>query len=241
MDLDWTQESAAGVALVRARLRNERATDRRVRLRNRLDGPVLPPRRQGTPEAGWDRDGVTAVVPGGDTVAVGYACPAPTGKPPVAIDEVGPADEAEDDATPAAAVRDLGTHRPPRAVLRDGAGAGSNGSTRVAPHCPKRGDAPGAPEERQTSRPSAQLPDDAGSLFDRYRTRIRTVEALNAAGVVEATALLDANGGIEGVASLAGRLDADARELRTLARVADALADRAAATALPTDALRRLS
>ncbi|QKY20391.1 hypothetical protein B4589_008365 [Halolamina sp. CBA1230] len=241
MDIDWTQESVAGVTLVRARLRNERATDRRVSLRNRLDGPVLPPRRHGTPEAGWDRGGVTTVVPAGDTVALGYACPAATAEPPVTVEEVDPADGSTSDSTPEAAVRDLGDHRPPRAVLGGENDGGRREPTESDPRCPTSDDVPNAPDERQKPQRSASLPDDAESLLDRYRTRIRTAEALNAAGIVEATTLLDANGGLGGVESLAVGLDADARELRTVARLADALADRAVATAPPTDALRRLS
>ena len=229
------------MTLVRARLRNERATDRRVSLRNRLEGPVLPPRRHGTLEAGWDRDGVTTVVPAGETVALGYACPAPETAPPVTVEAVGPADGRTSDSTPEAAVRDLGDHRPPRAVLGDENGREPSEPTESDPRCPTPDDVPNAPDVSQEPPRSASLPDDAESFLDRYRTRIRTAEALNAAGVVEATTLLDANGGLAGVESLAVDLDADARELRTVARVADALADRAAATTPPTDALRRLS
>ncbi|WP_053949176.1 DUF7857 domain-containing protein [Halolamina sediminis] len=243
MELDWTQESAAGVTLVRVRLRNERATDRRVRLRNRLDGPVLPPRRHGVPAAGWDRDGVTEVVPANQTVALGYASPAPTTAPPVTIDEVGRVEEESDHSTSEAAVRELGDHRPPRAVL-GGESESDRGKTGGERSVVDR-TADTIDDQRDTtdgrSARHASLPDEAGVLLAPYRTRIRTAEALNTAGVVEATALLDANGSLAGVESLAADLDADARELRALARAADALAARAAATAPPTDALRRLS
>lgn len=243
MELDWTQESTAGVTLVRIRLRNERATDRRVRLRNRLDGPVLPPRRHGTPAAGWDRDGVTRVVPAGETVALGYASPAPTATPPVTVDEVGPVEAEPDDSTPAAALRELGDHRPPRVVLgreSESYGGETGGERSVVGRTTDAID-----DQRETvdrcSQRGASLPDEAEALLAPCRTRIRTAEALNAAGVVEATALLDANGGLAGVESLAADLDADARELRALARAAEALAARAAATTPPTEALRRLS
>ncbi|MFD1526834.1 DUF7857 domain-containing protein, partial [Halolamina salina] len=188
MDLDWTQESVAGVTLVRVHLRNERATDRRVRLRSRLDGPVLPPRRHGTPAAGWDRDGVTTVVPADGTAALGYASPAPTATPPVILDDVGPVEDKPGDSTPEAAVRELGDHRPPRAVLGEESENRGNGtdwdqSLLDLPTHMIEG-------ERDTtdgrSARRASLPDEAEALLSPYRTRIRTAEALNAAGVVEA-------------------------------------------------------
>jgi hypothetical protein len=63
------------VTLVRAELRSAVAVDLRVRVRNELDGPVLPPRRAGVPEAGWDADGFSGVVPADGRLGVGYACP----------------------------------------------------------------------------------------------------------------------------------------------------------------------
>lgn len=243
MDLDWIQESAAGVTLVRARVRNGRATDRRIRLRNRLDGPVLPPRRHGTPEAGWDRDGVATVVPANGTASLGYACPAPASEPPVVVAEVGAATAETSDSTAEAAVRELGDHRPPRAVLGDETGTRAASGTTTDVEAPEitdagtRSDSAEEPERPDTD----TLPDGAAELLGRYRTRVRTAEALDAAGVVEATALLDANGGLAGTESLASDLEADVRELRALARVAESLATRAAATTPPTDALRRLS
>jgi|AntRauTorcE11898_2_1112593.scaffolds.fasta_scaffold01366_8 hypothetical protein len=226
MDLDWTQQSAAGVSLVTARLRNERATDRQVRLENCLDGPILPPRRNEVPEAGWDRDGVTTVVPAGNSVALGYACPAPESTPPVAIDSVGPAgDDEETDAV--AAVRELGDHRPPREVL-----AASDESGEL--------DGPTGTEMKTTASETDHAPDIDDPLAE-FRTRVETVEALRAAGVQEATDLLAANGGIAGVEALASSLDADAAQLRTLAAAAETLADRAEAATPPTESLRRLS
>ncbi|NHX37147.1 MULTISPECIES: DUF7857 domain-containing protein [Halolamina] len=241
MELNWTQEAAGPVTLVHARLRNERATDRRVRLRNRLDGPVLPPRRHGVPEAGWDREGTTAVVPAGESVALGYACPAPEADPPVVVDDVTAADAPASDDTPETAVRELGDHRPPRAVLggerADPAIDADDDESRSEP---PDGDPPTG--DLVTETPEAtSLPDGVAARLDRPRTRIRTAEALTAVGVVEATTLVDANGGLRGVESLAAELDTDARELRALARTARALADRAAAAAPPVEDLRRLS
>ncbi|WP_424007613.1 hypothetical protein [Haloferax denitrificans] len=126
-DIDVT--AADGVALVSVRVDNGSPVDRRVRLRNRLDGPVLPPRRAGVPESGWDDEGFEGVVPAGSTVALGYAvalspstdrdaAPADLdGSPERAVDieVLGRADESERtaDSTPEDAVRSLGSARPP--------------------------------------------------------------------------------------------------------------------------------
>lgn len=138
MNLDWTTERVGGVVLVAVRLRNDTGLDREVRLRNELDGPVLPPRREGVFEAGWDRSGVTVVVESAAAEALGYACPVVDSRndhePPVRIASV-----REPDSTSASgrldaesvsvstergsvdgvarAVRSLGDSRPPRAVL----------------------------------------------------------------------------------------------------------------------------
>ncbi|MFW5935376.1 MAG: hypothetical protein ACOCQL_05955 [Halolamina sp.] len=244
MELDWSQEAAGPVTLVHARLRNERATDRRVRLRNRLDGPVLPPRRHGVPEAGWDREGTTAVVPAGERVAVGYACPAPAADPPVVVVEVTATEGDAEEESPETAVRELGDHRPPRAVLgssRSEPAPDDAELTEEAGTCEAASDVL-ANSEPATGDPAIDTsPEELATRLDRSRSRIRTAEALTAAGVTEATALLAANGGVRGIESLAADLDADARELRALARTANALADRAAAAAPPSEALRRLS
>lgn len=257
MDLDWTQETAGPVTLVRARLRNERATDRHVSLRNRLDGPVLPPRRRGTAESGWNRDGLTTQVPAGETVALGYACPASATDPPVEIVDVESAAEREPPEISAAdAVRTLGDHRPPRAVLggETVGGTAETGdrtagtverTTQGAPDTDQcvdsRVDGDSTDHEPEPRSPAAPLPADATELLSQYRTRIRTVEALSATGVEEATALLETNGGLAGIESVATGLDDDARELRELARTAATLAARAEAATPPIDALRRLS
>jgi len=126
-DIDVTADD--GVALVSVRIDNDSPVARRLRVRNRLDGPVLPPRRAGVPEPGWDDEGFDGVVPAGSTVALGYAVAlspsadrdvAPTdvdGSPERAVDieVLGRADESERaaDSTPEDAVRTLGSARPP--------------------------------------------------------------------------------------------------------------------------------
>jgi hypothetical protein len=95
MEFDARVTTAAGVTFVAIRLQNPHPVAQRVRLVNRLDGPVLPPRTEGVPEAGWDEAGVTTVVPAEDTSTLGHACPAPPADPPVTLAE----QERWDDST----------------------------------------------------------------------------------------------------------------------------------------------
>ncbi|AFK17970.1 hypothetical protein E6P09_04250 [Haloferax mediterranei ATCC 33500] len=113
------------VVLVTVRFDNAAPVDQRVRLQNRLDGPVLPPRRAGVPAPGWDDDGFEGVVPAESTVALGYACPLSPSGPDLSgdvdpatvvdIDVLGRADETDeqDRSTAADAIRELGASRPP--------------------------------------------------------------------------------------------------------------------------------
>ncbi|RDI71645.1 DUF7857 domain-containing protein [Halopelagius longus] len=118
MNHDCSVESAAGATLVTVRVRNDAPVARRVRVRNRLDGPVCPPRREGVPESGWDEEGYEGVVPAEGSVAVGYACPVETDEhddsAPVAVESLGRADDADESGDSVAdAVRSLGRARPP--------------------------------------------------------------------------------------------------------------------------------
>lgn len=72
---DVTTTATAGGVLVAVTLRNDTAVDVRVRVENDLEGPVLPPRREGVPAAGWDEEGFTGVVPASGRLGIGYACP----------------------------------------------------------------------------------------------------------------------------------------------------------------------
>ena len=130
MEFDWSVDHEDGASLVGVRVRNDEAVPRRVRIESRIDGPLLPPRRGGVPESGWDATGVTAVLDPGERAAFGFAALADPSDPPVEIASVEPAsvDEngghgtADGETDPArAAVRDLGSHRPPRAAV-DGRG-----------------------------------------------------------------------------------------------------------------------
>ncbi|ELZ76019.1 hypothetical protein C455_15378 [Haloferax larsenii JCM 13917] len=128
MDFDVDVSVADAVALVTVRFDNTTPVDQRVRLRNRLDGPVLPPRRSGVPEDGWDETGFEGVVPADSTLAVGYACAIDasgddgsslTPEDVVSVDVLG-RDDSEaisQQASPEDAIRELGPCRPPADVV----------------------------------------------------------------------------------------------------------------------------
>lgn len=232
MELDTDTEPFAEGTLVTVWVRNERATDRRVRLTNRLDGPVLPPRRNKQPEPGWDREGVTIVVPAGEQVALGYACPAEPASPPVSVAWVEAAEEPVRDPV-ADAMRRLGDHRPPRDALADGERAANHDAL---PNQPEPGGASSVEPAR-----SSPLPSEAAALLGPARRRIETVEALGAVGVPAAADLLEVSGGLAGVEATRATLDDDAVALRALAAEAKSLAARAEAATPPTETLRRLS
>ena len=257
MELDWETNSVGELTLVAARLSNRRATPRRVRLENSLDGPVLPPRRQGEPEAGWDRDGVTTVVPAKECVALGYACPngeqEPT-EPPVAVKAVESPDTAEAAGASGAAEatatekrrvsevkRRYADARPPRVAVGGPTALGSQErplslelSEREAA---KRSDGE-ADSAVCLARNSRTVTKD---MLRQYRSRIETVEALTVAGVTEAADLLETGGGLTGIEAMGRELTDDAAALRALAAEATALAARADAATPPTETLRRLS
>jgi len=123
--LEWRLERSGGVTLVGLVVGADRPC--RVRVENRLDGPVWPPRRHGEPVAGWEDGTFTGQVPGGGTIPVGYATPAPVEEPPAAVVDTEPATDAETtigsreralapevESTPAGVVRALGDPVVPR-------------------------------------------------------------------------------------------------------------------------------
>ncbi|WP_158058230.1 DUF7857 domain-containing protein [Halorussus halophilus] len=85
VNLDWRVETSEGVTLAELLVRNSASVARRVRIGNRLDGPVWPPRHEGVSEAGWDDGGFEGVVPAGERLALGYASPAPAAEPPAEV------------------------------------------------------------------------------------------------------------------------------------------------------------
>ena len=135
VNLDWDLDSRNGTALVELVVSNPASVARRVRIGNRLDGPVWPPRREGVFEAGWDAGGFEGVVAPGERLALGYASPAPPVEPPAEIvwserAESDPASterapgarsagdsHADTATTPSGVVRALGDGRPPADVV----------------------------------------------------------------------------------------------------------------------------
>jgi hypothetical protein len=93
-------------------------TPRRFQLVSRLDGPLLPPRRRGLPEAGWTERGYEGVVPAEGRVALGFAAAGPPVEPPAEVVDCGrvpsDGDVPGDEPTPSELLRELGSPVPPR-------------------------------------------------------------------------------------------------------------------------------
>jgi len=235
--LDCTASRHDGVTLVTARLRDVDGPTR-VRVENRLDGPVWPPRSEGLPEAGWSDNGFEGVVEPG-TPALGYASPAAPTETPAALVEAEPAargqrGEAMADS-PAAVVRELGDPSPPADSVPTEMGA--NGVS-----APAQPDGPGtAGGERQPPEPTetpADLPDALGPWMAEMARRVDHAESLAAAGTLpEATAAVRAVGGIDSVREL----DDDEQTLRLVARRARRLAERRADAEVPAETLAALA
>ncbi|SFR86891.1 hypothetical protein SAMN05216559_0278 [Halomicrobium zhouii] len=153
-----------GVTLVTVRL-DGAGVAQRVRLTNRLDGPVWPPRRHGVPAAGWNDDGFETVVPADGVVAVGYASPAPAVDAPVAVVDREIVEDGADEepATAADALRDLGDPSPPRDAVpvpvddavdqTERANQSSTDQTTVGHSPPPARDEASVPEPEPSDRP----------------------------------------------------------------------------------------
>ncbi|MFB6090025.1 MAG: hypothetical protein ABEJ97_03110 [Halobellus sp.] len=208
-----TTEGIRGVALVRVELHSDVDADVRVRISNRLDGPVLPPRTEGVPASGWDDEGFSGRLPADGTLGVGYACPAVDGDSvdPVAVELLGPSDATEPGSSPdvGTTVRDLGRAVPPAdAVPADPAGVVGSGSDRTDG------------KSGESDRPEPSIPDALSAWFDAVTTRVERAERLTDASAVEAVSVLEACDGPAAAAELPDRLEADAAALRaTLERV----------------------
>jgi hypothetical protein len=247
--LQCDAERTEGVTLVGLVVEADRPT--RVRVENRLDGPVWPPRSEGRPVAGWDDDGVTSTVDG--RLSLGYATPAHPSEPAaevVSTEAVGP--EATPDApgcdasgsppgndgaappvesTPAGVVRALGDPVVPRdcvPVPDDGSTAGTEGSQSGAT-APTGPDCPGttAPES------DAGNPGWADSELERSEDADLFVPAPVRAWLADVERRLDA-------AREDGDLDAAvAADRRALSRTADRIDElRASAGERSTDGRR---
>lgn len=261
VDRSWTVDRVDGVWFVACRLHNPTAVTRRVRLDSRLAGPVLPPRRRGVPEPGWDATGLTLELGPDEHRGVGFASPVPPSRstssdddqtppppdPPVALTSCVPVDpdESASTATAADAVRRLGDHRPPRAVIADSPADGSATSTGAASTTDPD---PGAVADDGTD--EGQPADEDGSLdeaaaitawLDTVEARIERTERLTDADLETATAVLERTGSAADAIDLAQHVAADAARLSRLADRVSSLARRAEATDVPVAALERLT
>lgn len=224
MDTDWSVTSLDGhedVTLVTVTLRNPEPVGRRVRVTNRLQGPVLAPRQAGVPEPGWDDEGFDGVVPAGGRRSLGYACPAPVERPPVAVDDEGRAGGDGGDRTAAAAVHGLGDPRPPDDAIPEAVSDDGHDGT-------------------STDRGSDPLPPAVESWLSAVEERVAQGERLTGASVDTAAKTLAADEAVA-VPELEDQLAGDAEALEAVAARAAALADRAAAVDVPVAALRRLA
>lgn len=263
VSLDWDIEACGPIVLVSVRLDNPTPGVRTIRLRNRLDGPVLPPRRHGVPEQGWDVDGFVGSIPAKGRLAVGYACPVandaslPCDESPVDV-ETGVHDSDRNKAeghegnssTPTAVVRDLGDPRPPADAVplveeppqRPIASNPTNGSDATVEQS--------LGNERDEAGEAARLvqQDEIGkshpaveAWFTEIEARVERAEQLDGASVAEATALLRRYGGLSGVEEAEEQRQHDEQLLDAFATRAGELAERAEATEIPLDGLRRLA
>jgi hypothetical protein len=147
VSLSCTATREEGVTLVTGHVRNE-GRPQRVRLANRLDGPVWPPRSSGVPAAGWDGDTLECVLAAGAVRAIGYATPAEPAAEPMTVATTDPADvDAESasgtatgarcevpdvEASSSGVLRALGSPRPPRDAVPTpevGQGDGASGTS----------------------------------------------------------------------------------------------------------------
>ena len=242
---DVTTTATAGGVLVAVTLRNDTAVAVRVRVENDLDGPVLPPRREGVPAAGWDEDGFTGTVPADSRVGIGYACPTadgdaadvtpsdpgPNSDPdpgvdPVSLDVLGPVDADEPRASDHVgdAVRGLGRATPPADAVPTSptVDPGAPVADRRARHSGERAD----PN-------SSGVPDPVTAWLDAAETRIERAERLTDATADEAAAVLEGCG-VDGVADLPADLDGDIAALRAVGdRLEDLLGRATAAEPAP--------
>lgn len=266
MNLAWTVERDDDVSLVRCRVHNDSAVPRRVRVESRLDGPVLPPRRAGVPEAGWDETGVTLRLEPDERRALGFAALAAPTEPPVAIvrspavDADGRQSGGGSEAIRSAggtrsrpaervsdALCDLAEHRPPRAAIAAGSETGDARYDRGA----RTDDTPDTEDGAANSITDESGCDDTGheppsrdaidEWFDAVERRIERAERATDADLSTATDVVEAAGGIDAVAALERRVEADADRLREMSERASSLAARTEATDTPVEAMERLS
>jgi len=233
--LDWHHTRAGGVTLVELLVTTDHPAS--VRIESELT-PVWPPRRQGVPAAGWEGNSFETTVAGEDRLVVGYASPAePDGQP--ATVESRPADSTgmESGVDPETLLQALGEAKPPRDLVPD---------TQPEPGRTD-GRAASTTEEQLSAASSEQAAGDESiksveSWFSAVETRLTTAERLaSIESAAQATAELDAVGGIDGVRQLQSQLAADRDRLARLSDRQRQLSDRLETVDIPTEVLERVA
>ncbi|MFB6250454.1 MAG: hypothetical protein ABEI27_01990 [Halobellus sp.] len=230
VDVGVTTSALRGVTLVQVELRSEIDEPLQVRVSNRLDGPVLPPRTEGVPNAGWDAEGFTGRLPAAGGLGVGYACPADANASDavVSVDlrgSVRERDETTGGSGVAAAVRDLGRATPPTDAVPISDGASSSLPESAAPVASRGADVP--------------VPSPVTEWLDAVASRIDRAEELTDATASDAVTVLESNTD-DALAAIPAELATDLEALRAVTDRTERLADRAVAAepAPVADALR---
>ncbi|SNR49051.1 DUF7857 domain-containing protein [Halorubrum vacuolatum] len=258
MERSWSVDRVDGITLVRCRVRNDRSVPRRVRIESRLDGPVLPPRRRGVPENGWDESGVTLRLEPGERRALGFASPAEPTDPPVTVSETEPTTE-DREADACEAVRRLETHRPPADVVEriggafgmddDDEGDDSGDSDDESDDSGDDDDesdgttgSEGGTTSEEPHGPEGSCgPERVNEWLGRIEKRIERGERLTNPDLETATEALVETGGLTALADLNDRLEVDAEQLQQISDRAATLAERADAVDVPIDAMEELA
>ncbi|MFW6434890.1 MAG: hypothetical protein ACOCY1_00770, partial [Halovenus sp.] len=232
---DWHHTRTGGVTLVELLVTTDHAA--RIRIESELT-PVWPPRRQGVPAAGWEGDSFETTVAAGGRLVVGYASPAePEGQP--ATVESQPTDDAgsESDVDPRTLLRALGEAKPPRDLVFES-----------EPSASQAGESPASTTDEQRSAPSSEQAAGDESIraleswFGAVEKRLTTAQRLASIDSVEqATAELDAVGGIDGVRQLQAQLAADRERLARLSDRQRQLSDRLETVDIPAGVLERVA
>lgn len=229
-----------GIALVTCRIENDTPVPRGVRLADRLDGPTMPPRREGEPVEGWDDSEYATVVAADSEVAVGYACPVgerAVPDPPAELVAVGDPEIAchTDENLVAHAQRTLGAYRPPRDAVPVPDQSSADAPTAL--------DSCGEDASEEDTRPTAFadgiVPTRVAAYLDAAEERVARAEGTTDGSVTDITAALrDSH---HTPVTLEQAVARDEGALREISKRAEALAERAAAADVPVDTLRRLA
>ncbi|MFB6153474.1 MAG: hypothetical protein ABEJ27_04400 [Halodesulfurarchaeum sp.] len=117
MSLDTQTWRRAGITLVAVIVRNTRTDPVRVRVEDRLGGPIWPPRGRGRPEPGWTDSGFEGRVDGEASRSFGYATPARPTDPVAELVEMESVESRSRSPDPEAMLTAFDDPRPPRSVL----------------------------------------------------------------------------------------------------------------------------